>query len=388
MSESGVELFGGRRAHAHRDGKVRSKPRIVVAGAGIVGCSIGYHLARRGAEVTICEKRRPAAGATWDSFAWINSTFDKHPRSYFELNRLGVLGFQDLEEQLDDLRVEWGGSVQWFADETGGEWLRDQVRQHRAWGYNTRLIGRGELMDLEPGLDPGPISAAAYSSEEASVDPVATTETLLDAAQQAGAVLECPAEVAGVELTGGRLEAVRVATGDEQAERPADVLVIAAGGETAEVAATAGARVPMAYSPGVLAHSVPVAHGLSRVVLAPTAHMVQRADGTVITGTDFGGGPAGDTSTGHGAALLAEAARYLPALAGAGLDRLSIGRRPMPSDGLPVVGFAASCPDVYLAVGHSGVTLAPVLGRMAAAEILDGLSFELLEDYRPSRFRT
>ena len=210
---------------------------------------------------------------------------------------------------------------------------------------------------------------------------------LLDAAQQAGAALECPVEVTGVERADGRLEAVNVHVGDRPGRRSADVLVVVAGRETSEVAALAGVDVPLVYSPGVLAHSSSVGRCLSRVVLAPTAHMVQRADGAVVTGTNFGGGPAGDLSPGHGAALIAEASRYLPALAGAGLDRLGIGHRPMPRDGLPVIGFAAESPDVYLAVSHSGVTLAPVLGVMAAAEILDGLSFELLEDFRPSRFR-
>lgn len=389
MSDSAVELFGGRQAKARRKAEPRPRTRIVVVGAGIVGGSIAYHLARRGAEVVICEKRRPAAGATWDSFAWINATFDKRPRAYFELNRLGMLGYQDLEEDLDDLRVEWGGSVQWFADDAGGEWLRDQVRAHRAWGYATRLIGRDELTALEPGLNPGSISAAAYSTEEGSVDPVTATETLLDAAKQAGAALEYPVEVTGVELRDSRLEAVLLDAGDGQARRhPADLLVIAAGGETPEVAAMAGTHIPLVYSPGVLAYSSPVVHCLSRVVLAPTAHIVQRADGTIVTGADFGGGPAGDASPGHGAALLAEAARYLSAIDGASLDRLSVGRRPMTSDGLPAVGFAPSSPDVYLAVSHSAVTMAPVIGRMAAAEILDGLAFELLEDFRPVRFST
>ena len=84
MPESAVELFSGRRARARREGEPRPRAGIVVVGAGIVGASIGYHLARRGAEVTICEKRRPAAGATWDSFAWINAA-GKRPRAYFEL---------------------------------------------------------------------------------------------------------------------------------------------------------------------------------------------------------------------------------------------------------------------------------------------------------------
>jgi NADPH-dependent 2,4-dienoyl-CoA reductase/sulfur reductase-like enzyme len=41
-----------------------AKDRVVVVGAGIMGASIGYHLAKRGAQVTILEKRRPGNGAT------------------------------------------------------------------------------------------------------------------------------------------------------------------------------------------------------------------------------------------------------------------------------------------------------------------------------------
>jgi len=58
----------------------------------------------------------------------------------------------------------------------------------------------------------------------------------------------------------------------------------------------------------------------------------------------------------------------------------------MPQDGLPVLGFSEGAPDVYVAVMHSGVTLAPLVGRLVASEILDGLSIELLEPYRVSRF--
>jgi glycine/D-amino acid oxidase-like deaminating enzyme len=58
----------------------------------------------------------------------------------------------------------------------------------------------------------------------------------------------------------------------------------------------------------------------------------------------------------------------------------------MPQDELPIVGFAAACPNVYVAAMHSGITLAPLVGRLAAAEILDGLKVDLLEPYRLSRF--
>jgi len=62
--------------------------------------------------------------------------------------------------------------------------------------------------------------------------------------------------------------------------------------------------------------------------------------------------------------------------------------RPMPEDGFPAVGFVPGPEGLYVAVMHSGVTLAPAIGRFAAEEILDGARIDLLAPYRPSRFAT
>src|ERR1700720_4502219 len=110
-----------------------SKDRVVIAGAGIMGASIGYHLAKRGAQVTILEKRRPGNGATEKSFAWINATFSKQPRSYYELNLLGIAGWRRLTVEFGgDLQIQWGGSVEWL--EPGNpeaEKLASRVRAHQ-----------------------------------------------------------------------------------------------------------------------------------------------------------------------------------------------------------------------------------------------------------------
>jgi glycine/D-amino acid oxidase-like deaminating enzyme len=60
--------------------------------------------------------------------------------------------------------------------------------------------------------------------------------------------------------------------------------------------------------------------------------------------------------------------------------------RPMPADGLPVIGRLPGIAGVYIAVMHSGVTLAPVAARFIAAEIVDGLEAEELNGVRPARF--
>ena len=78
--------------------------------------------------------------------------------------------------------------------------------------------------------------------------------------------------------------------------------------------------------------------------------------------------------------------RFLPALGTVDLDRVTLGWRPLPRDGHPVVGFPEGWPSIYLTVMHSGMTLAPVIGRLAAVEILDQVQVDLLEHYRLTRF--
>src|ERR1700682_4127170 len=110
--------------------------RIVVVGAGILGASIAYHLVKRGAKVLIVEAIRPGAGATEKSFGWINATFSKCPKAYFDLNRSGLAGWRRLEIELGgELKVQWGGSVAWAGEDETAEQLRVNVRRHQEWGY-------------------------------------------------------------------------------------------------------------------------------------------------------------------------------------------------------------------------------------------------------------
>src|SRR5437588_13097535 len=89
--------------------------RVVVAGGGIIGANLAYRLAKRGAAVTLLERTRPASGATANSFAWINATYSKQPRAYFELNRLGIEAWQQLDREIaGELPLRWGGSVEWY----------------------------------------------------------------------------------------------------------------------------------------------------------------------------------------------------------------------------------------------------------------------------------
>src|SRR5262249_61880656 len=79
------------------------------------------------------------------------------------------------------------------------------------------------------------------------------------------------------------------------------------------------------------------------------------------------------------------AAVHLPLLAHSRVETLRIGVRPMPPDKHPIVGAIAGLPGFYVVVSHSGVTLGPLWGRIAAAEILDGADDPPLPPDRPGR---
>ena len=65
---------------------------------------------------------------------------------------------------------------------------------------------------------------------------------------------------------------------------------------------------------------------------------------------------------------------------------IKIGTRPVPIDGFPVVGEIQGHKGVFIAVMHSGVTLAPLVGELLASEMLQSTKSSLLNSFRPIRF--
>ena len=379
-----LQLFGGVAVAATGGSRVRAqmRHRVVIAGGGILGANIAYQLARRGAPVTLLDKAKPATGATANSFAWINAK--KQPHAYFALSLMGIQAWRELHAEIGaDLPVRWGGSVEWTntADRAARE--AETVRRFQSWGYAVRLIDERRLRELEPNLVPGVVTGASHAEVEGAADPVGATEVVLARAARAGARVVYPCEVVGLDRSNGKLRAVKTTQGDVEA----DVLVVACGTDTPRIAAMADLSVQLTRSPGILFHTPPRPPVIDRVVLSPIGNVKQKPDGRIVTGLDFGPSPVEDATTEKGEAFLSKMAAVLPQLAKASIEKVTLGFRPLPKDSFPIVGFAERHPDIYVAVMHSGVTLGPLIGRLASLEILDGVRIEPLAPYRIERFK-
>ena len=378
---------------------IPEKPlNVAVIGAGILGAAIAWRLAQRGVHVVLIDKGQPGHGASSHSFAWINAGA-KEPIGYHNLNRRSLEMWLRFAADIgdhgnpDSVGLRWGGKVSWESDPVAAEGLVARVRQLQSWGYPTRLIDAGELERLEPALDVGPVAAAEYSPNEGQVEPQMVVDACLRRLREMDCEIYSGTEVHGFEqYDDGRIQGLVTALDS----REVDAVVIAAGTETTRLAALAVVNVPQAESPGVVIRTNPLPPLLRNVpvVYAPPLgdgrreiHLRQCADGRLMIGEGDQESLAEDDTQAHADDLLARASRYLPGLAGVQAVPVPVGWRPMPLDGYPVMGFASEAPNLYVALTHSGVTLAPALSQLAAQEICDGMPADaVLGPYRPQRF--
>jgi len=379
-----------------QSGDTDNSLKVVIAGAGIVGASIAYHLAKAGAQVTVIDKVGPASHASRGTFAWINATYTRQPRSYHTFAQTSLSGWHGLQAELD-LPVHWGGSLEWFGDAARDAKLVDQIAEQLEWGEDARMLDQAQLAALEPNVDFSGTDQAAFSGNDGAVDPVAATNAMLAAAVRLGAVVKAPCELISTSMKAGRLTAVETSLGSIKADR----LVLATGANPDAAEKFAETSLPQRTTPGVIAITKPMPPLINAIIAAPGAHFHQRADGRVVAGEQQGV-PEGEAhavrlagrpndypdraiALEHAARMYAVVGDYVPALADAEIDHVYIGWRPLPLDGHPVIGASPNRPDVYLAVMHSGVTMAPITGQLAAYELMSDEQAPNLTPYRPGR---
>jgi glycine/D-amino acid oxidase-like deaminating enzyme len=363
---------------------------IIVIGAGIVGAATADRLAASGARVTLIDAGPPGGGTSATSLGWLNANKTVDP---------GYFGFRIAAMRMwAQLATEFGaplwyvphGNLTWAVGEARAE-LAARVDRLRDRDYRARLLTVPELADIEPAVRIPPAAVAAHFPDEGFVHGGQAAQALAARAQAAGARVIAHDRVTRLDHGDGHVTGVRLASGDRLA---ADTVVCAAGWRTPEILATAqlsiallDATAPSSPAP-CLVTTTTGPTPLHGIVHAPDVYARPGWDGGLLleasdidAATDMTS-PSAWMHT-HAAELLDRACRIVAGLGVARIAGVHRCVRPLPTDGLPLVGWCH--PGLYVAVTHSGITLGPHLARLITTELLNETPTDDLTAYRPGR---
>jgi glycine/D-amino acid oxidase-like deaminating enzyme len=350
--------------------------RVIIVGAGLIGASLAWHLSRTGAAVTVIEAADAGGLATRASWAWINASWG-NPLSYFRLRVHSMEEWRRLDREVPGLAVNWCGGLIW--DLPPAE-LDAFAAEQRGWGYGIRRVEPAEIRRIEPALKAVP-DHAYHVAAEGCVEPLETARTLLAAVQARGASLLEHARVKWLVEDHGRVAGVMTDDGVIHA----DEIVVAAGAGTAPLLDSIGIGLKLTAPPGLLSHSKPAPELLRGLVMSPGLHVRQTRDGRLVAGTDFAGADPMNRADELARELHGKVQDLIAGAETVALDFHTVGYRPTPADGFPAIGRPRHRDGLYVAVTHSGVTLAPAIGALATAELIEGRRDPLLEPYHPDR---
>ena len=337
--------------------------------------------------MTVVDRDVPGAGATGAAFAWLTnqtcfrngeSLSDGSSRHYFGLHRLALGAWRRLHAELgEQLGVRWCGTVQLAPAGPDRELLEDDLRRRLQWGSPSYRIDAAQARRLLPGAVISDELAGFRTPDEGSVDPNLALAALVRAGAELGVQYRPCTEVLAI-------EGDHVAT--SRGSLACDDVVVTCGADSAAVLAGTGISVELVESAGSIVHLAPRRRFLDPVLLSSDVHAIQRSDGRTVIAKHYTGTPVGDPAGLDSEKLLADTTAVLPALAGAEIEKTTVGRRIVPADGLPVIGHSATRPNVHSITTNAGITLGPVLAQLLSTEIIDDVRIDVLDPYRSTRF--
>lgn len=347
--------------------------RIVVVGAGIMGCSTALELAARGVrDILLLERAVPGAEASSAAAGMLAAQLESQDDD--ELARF-VKARDAYGEWAHSLRDQTGidvghrrsGALEIVRDDATLAEARARVERHRARGLRAELLDRKQALAVERTLG-ADVLHAAYYPDEAQVDPPQLLRALVAAVSRAGIVVRSGATVSSLVREGDRCIGVSL---DGREIVRAEAVLLAAGSWSSLVPGIPDSmpRVRPVRGQLVLLEERPPA--LRTILSAGHAYVVPRGDGRVVCGSTMEdvGHVRGVTAEGV-QRILASAIALSPALASAELTKSWCNFRPHVAGG-PLVG-ASPLPGLFLATGHhrNGILLAKLAAEDCASAIL------------------
>jgi sarcosine oxidase subunit beta len=363
---------------------------IVIIGAGIVGCSIAYHLAVQGtAKIVVVEKDLICSGATGKSAGGIRQQFATEVNVQLSLESLQM--FHRMREELG-IDPEFRQVGYLFMATTPKELnLFRRQAEFQQYHIPVRIISTDEIRRIVPYVQLDDIIGAAYCPTDGYAAPYEVTMGYASAARRLGVTIHEQRAVMGILRNGGRVAGVETSQGPIHAR----VVVNAAGAEGGLVGEMAGVDVPVRPYRRQIFVTGPVPEFSQEPPLTIDYHRNWYFRGEM--GGCLFSGPKDEESTfntnvdwEHLAESVAKAVARVPVLEQAEIKRGWAGSYDLSPDNNAILGAVPELPGFYLATGHSGHGFmhGPATGKLMAELILTGKTSIDISSLGLDRFRT
>ena len=368
---------------------------VVVIGGGVIGLSIAWRAGLRGLRVVVFERGTVGLGTSHYAAGMLAPVAEVTPgeEPLLELGLRSARLYPGFIAELvqaagvDGVGHTTAGTLLVARDADEAEALERELALRHRFGLPVERLRASEARHREPGLAPALRLALDVPGDHA-VDPRKLVPALAGAVAAVGGEVREHTAVAGVALTGGRIQGVVLNDGSTVR---AQQVVIAAGVWSPQLSGLPEAdRIPVRPVKGqIMRLHDPAGPGLlQRVIRMGSTYIAPRGDGRFVLGaTSEERGF--DTTVTAGAAfeLLRDATELVPGVSELVLDEFAAGLRPGTPDNLPVIG-PGSVEGLHWATGHrrGGILLAPVTAELVAGALAgEALPYEAAA-FAPGRF--
>src|SRR5437667_11472826 len=185
---------------------------VVIIGGGVTGVSIAFNLAGLGVRrVVVLERRFLASGGTGRSVGIVRQLYPTPETSSMVRRSLDV--FQRFGDAV-------GGDAGYVAcgvligvSQAMRPKLETNLAMQRGLGIRAEIVEPGDVVRVEPAIDPAGLGAVLWEPESGYGDPTAVTLAYAAAARRRGVTIEQGVEVTALQVEGDRVRGVGTADG-------------------------------------------------------------------------------------------------------------------------------------------------------------------------------
>jgi glycine cleavage system aminomethyltransferase T/glycine/D-amino acid oxidase-like deaminating enzyme len=360
--------------------------RIVIIGGGAIGCSLAYHLSRRGErDILVLEKSQITNGCTWHAAGLVGQLRGR--RNLTRLMQNSVAVFDRLEAE-SGLTIDWKkvGSLRLASSPERWSEIRRSMTLAKSFGFECHSLSAKEAQELFPYIDPEGVVGAAFIPSDGYVDPYALTHAYAATARKNGVKIREGVLVTEILKEGRRVVGVVTDHGTVSC----DILVNCAGLWAKRIGDMAG--VPIAA--GVVEHQYFLTE--KKLDLPKNLPTLRDPDKNFYLKPDVAAFAIGGWEEGtkgcwrsrppfeFGRELFPEnmerlelfalpCAERLPILNKVGIQTVINGPIPASADGEPIMGLAPELDNFFVACGFTaGIAASGGAGEAMANWILDG----------------